>query len=120
MKRILFDIETDGLVPDLTKVHSLVLLDMDTEEELSCADQKGYTSIADGMSYLKSAELLAGHNIQGFDFPALHKLFGFEYSGEIHDTLIMSRLVWPDLKNNDFNWIARPGGGKNFPRQSIR
>ena len=118
MKRILFDIETDGLVPDLTKVHSLVLLDMDTEEELSCADQKGYTSIADGMSYLKSAELLAGHNIQGFDFPALHKLFGFEYSGEIHDTLIMSRLVWSDLKNNDFEYIKKPRGA-NFPRQLI-
>jgi len=118
MKRILFDIETDGLLPDLTKVHSLVLLDMDTEEELSCADQKGYTSIADGMSYLKSAELLAGHNIQGFDFPALHKLFGFEYSGEIHDTLIMSRLVWSDLKNNDFEYIKKPRGA-NFPRQLI-
>ena len=118
MKRILFDIETDGLLPDLTKVHSLVLLDMDTEEELSCADQKGYTSIADGMSYLKSAELLAGHNIQGFDFAALHKLFGFEYEGEIHDTLIMSRLVWSDLKNNDFEYIKKPRGA-NFPRQLI-
>jgi DNA polymerase I-like protein with 3'-5' exonuclease and polymerase domains len=118
MKRILFDIETDGLVPDLTKVHSLVLLDMDTEEELSCADQEGYTSIADGMSYLESAELLAGHNIQGFDFLALHKLFGFEFRGEIHDTLIMSRLVWPDLKNNDFNYIKKPRG-TNFPRQLI-
>ena len=118
MKRILFDIETDGLVPDLTKVHSLVLLDMDTEEVLSCADQEGYTSIADGMSYLENAELLSGHNIQGFDFPALHKLFGFEYSGEIHDTLIMSRLVWPDLKNNDFEYIKKPKGA-NFPRQLI-
>ena len=118
MKRILFDIETDGLVPDLTKVHSLVLLDMDTEEELSCADQKGYTSIADGMSYLKSAEILAGHNIQGFDFLALHKLFGFEFRGEIHDTLIMSRLVWSDLKNNDFEYIKKPRGA-NFPRQLI-
>jgi len=118
MKRILFDIETDGLVPNLTKVHSLVLLDMDTEEVLSCADQEGYTSIADGMSYLESAELLAGHNIQGFDFLALHKLFGFEFRGEIHDTLIMSRLVWPDLKNNDFEYIKKPRG-TNFPRQLI-
>ena len=118
MKRILFDIETDGLVPDLTKVHSLVLLDMDTEEVLSCADQEGYTSIADGMSYLENAELLSGHNIQGFDFPALHKLFGFEFDGEIHDTLIMSRLVWSDLKNNDFEYIKRPRGA-DFPRQLI-
>ena len=103
MKRIMFDIETDGLVPDLTVCHSLVLLDMDTEEVLSCANQEGYTSIADSMTYLENAELLAGHNIQGFDFPALEKLFGFVYEGEVHDTLLMSRLVWSDLKNNDFN-----------------
>ena len=116
MKRIMFDIETDGLVPDLTVCHSLVLLDMDTEEVLSCADQEGYTSIADGMTYLENAELLAGHNIQGFDFPALEKLFGFVYEGEIHDTLLMSRLVWSDLKNNDFNYIKK---NLDFPRNLI-
>ena len=112
----MFDIETDGLVPDLTVCHSLVLLDMDTEEVLSCADQEGYTSIADGMTYLENAELLAGHNIQGFDFPALEKLFGFVYNGEIHDTLLMSRLVWSDLKNNDFNDIKKK---PDYPRNLI-
>lgn len=116
MKRIMFDIETDGLVPDLTVCHSLVLLDMDTEEVLSCADQEGYTSISDGMTYLENAELLVGHNIQGFDFPALEKLFGFVYEGEIHDTLLMSRLVWSDLKNNDFNYIKK---NLDFPRNLI-
>jgi len=118
MKRILFDIETNGLLDELDVCHSLVLIDMDTEEVLSCADQEGYTSIADGMSYLENAELLAGHNIQGFDFPALEKLYNFQYNGEIHDTLIMSRLVWSDLKNNDFKNIKKPRGA-DFPRQLI-
>ena len=69
MKRILFDIETNGLLDELDVCHSLVLIDMDTEEVLNCADQEGYVSIADGLTYLENAELLAGHNIQGFDFP---------------------------------------------------
>ncbi len=38
MKRILFDIETNGLLDELDTIHSLVLIDMDTEEEVSCAD----------------------------------------------------------------------------------
>lgn len=118
MKRILFDIETNGLLDELDTIHSLVLIDMDTEEVVSCADQEGYISIADGMSYIENAELLAGHNVQGFDLPALHKLFGFEYEGEIHDTLIMSRLIWSDLKNNDFNYIKKPQG-KDYPRNLI-
>ena len=93
MKRILFDIETNGLLDELDTIHSLVLIDIDTEEVVSCADQEGYISIADGMSYLENAALLVGHNVQGFDLPALYKLFGFEYHGVIHDTLIMSRLI---------------------------
>ncbi len=118
MKRILFDIETNGLLDELDAIHSLVLIDMDTEEEVSCADQEGYISIADGLSCLDNAELLAGHNIQGFDLPALYKLFGFEYHGVVHDTLIMSRLIWSDLKNNDFAYIKKPQG-KDYPRNLI-
>ena len=118
MKRILFDIETNGLLDELDAIHSLVLIDMDTEEEVSCADQEGYISIADGLSYLENAELLVGHNIQGFDLLALYKLFGFEYHGVIHDTLIMSRLIWSDLKNNDFAYIKKPQG-KDYPRNLI-
>lgn len=118
MKRILFDIETNGLLDELDTIHSLVLIDMDTEEEVSCADQEGYISIADGLSYLENAELLVGHNIQGFDLPSLYKLFGFEYHGVIHDTLIMSRLIWSDLKNNDFAYIQKPQG-KSHPRNLI-
>ena len=48
MKRILFDIETNGLLDELNVCHSLVLIDMDTQEVLSCADQEGYVYIADG------------------------------------------------------------------------
>lgn len=77
MKRILFDIETNGLLDELNVCHSLVMLDVDTKEMLSCADQPGYTSIKDGLEILGNAELLIGHNIKGFDLPALFKVYGF-------------------------------------------
>lgn len=116
MKRILFDIETNGLLEALDKVHSLVLIDLDNNEMVSCADQEGYLPILQGLAYLEQAELLVGHNIQGFDLPALEKVYGFKTPCTIHDTLVLSRLVWSDLKTNDFNFIRK---NPDFPRKLI-
>jgi DNA polymerase-1 len=116
MERILFDIETDGLLPELTKVHSLVLIDLDTGDLVSCADQEGYRSIEEGIDILYGAKLLVGHNIQGFDLPALHKTHQFDTDAELHDTLIMSRLIWSDLKHNDFRFLEK---NPEFPKNLI-
>ena len=75
MKNILFDIETDGLLEEATKCHSLVLLDIDTGEMLSCADKDGYTPINSGLKKLLNADTIIGHNIQAFDVPVLEKLY---------------------------------------------
>lgn len=116
MKRILFDIETNGLLEELNVVHSLVLIDLDTKDMVSCADQEGYLPILQGLAYLEQAELLVGHNIQGFDLPALEKVYGFTPACTIHDTLVLSRLVWSDLKTNDFNFLRR---NPDFPKNLI-
>lgn len=116
MKRFLFDIETDGLLDQLTKVHSLVIIDLDTEEMGSYADRAGYSPIEAGLEVLKGADLLVGHNIQDFDIPALHKVYGFTFDGEIHDTLILSRLIWSDLKHNDFRFAEK---NPEFPKNLI-
>ena len=116
MERILFDIETNGLLDELDTVHSLVMIDLDTGRLVSCTDQEGYISVAEGIDILYCAKLLVGHNIQGFDLPALHKVFQFDTDAEIHDTLIMSRLIWSDLKHNDFRFLEK---NPEFPKQLI-
>ena len=58
MKNILFDIETNGLLDELDRVHSLVMIDMDTGDIVSCADQEGYTPIEVGIKTLMDADLL--------------------------------------------------------------
>ncbi|WMM95831.1 DNA polymerase [Roseobacter phage CRP-113] len=116
MERILFDIETNGLLDELDIVHSLVMIDLDTGRLVSCADQEGYISVAEGIDILYCAKLLVGHNIQGFDLPALHKVFQFDTDAELHDTLIMSRLIWSDLKHNDFRFLEK---NPEFPKQLI-
>lgn len=78
MKNILFDIETNGLLDELDRVHSLVMIDIDTGDIVSCADQEGYTPIEVGIKALMDADLLVGHNIQAFDIPAIEKVYGVQ------------------------------------------
>ena len=86
MKRIAFDIETNGLIPTLTRIHHLVLKDLDTREVVSCTDDPHpvaqerrasgrYRPLAYGLRLLAEAELLVGHNVIRFDVPAIRKLY---------------------------------------------
>jgi DNA polymerase-1 len=42
---------------------------------------------------------LIGHNIIGFDLPVLEKLYDFKFTGQVIDTLVMSRLYNPVREN---------------------
>lgn len=106
--RLAFDIETDGLLGQMTTVHSLVVQDVDTGEMWSCKvlNASGVTlpSIADGLKKLMEADLVIGHNIIKFDIPAIQKVYPWFTieRPKIEDTLLRSRLVFPDLKDMDF------------------
>jgi DNA polymerase-1 len=98
--RLVLDIETDGLLAELTKVHSLVLRDIDAGTVYSCADQPGYKSIASGLEMVQQAEQIVGHNIIAFDLRAIKKIytsFKLRKDCDIYDTLVVSRVLWPEL-----------------------
>lgn len=108
--RLVWDIETDGLLEELTKIHCIVAIDPDSGKEHVFRPHQ----IKDGLKLLATASALIGHNIVGFDLPALRKLFPeWEPQGEILDTLVLTRLHRPDLKDIDEKQIIF---GK-FPRQ---
>ena len=45
---------------------------------------------------------IAGHNVIGYDLPVIRKLSSADtYSGDIYDTLILSRLYHPNLMEID-------------------
>lgn len=114
MDRIIFDIETDGLLKQLTKIHSLVLKNMDTGEVLSCADQPGYTPISEGLNLMANAKQVAGHNILKFDLPAIQKVHpDWTTDANVTDTLVLSRLIWPELARDDAE--LRVKGATNLP-----
>lgn len=103
-KRVVFDVETDGLLDALTRVHSLVIQCVDTGEVLSCADQPGYWRIENGLKVLRDAEKVYGHNIITFDIPAIHKVYPhFRLSGQAMDTFVVCSYRWAHQKDLDFD-----------------
>lgn len=111
--RLVFDIETDGLLRNLTKIHCIVAQDLDTNEVYKFDGTGDHHSIREGLALLKYADELFGHNIIGYDFEAIKEVFPrWKYNGTAYDTLILSRLFFTDLLDRDFR--SRPA---NMPAQ---
>ena len=57
---------------------------------------------------LTEADVIVGHNIINFDIPALRKTYSwFEPSGDVIDTLILSRLYHPNMMEIDKKRILK-------------
>ena len=84
-----FDIETDGLLDVLTKIHVM-----------SWSNDMGevkHTHDYDEMRYvLLNTETLVGHNIIRFDIPAIEKVLGIEVKARLIDTLALSWYLHHD------------------------
>lgn len=112
-KRVVFDIETDGLLDSLTRVHSLVIQCLDTGEVMSCANTNRldfrYPCIERGLEVLQQSEKVYGHNIITFDIPALHKVYPtFKLTGKSLDTFVTASYRWAHQKETDFQ-LAKQG-----------
>lgn len=112
--RLVFDIETDGLLEETTKIHSLVIRNIETGEQWSCANpsapltDKSLESLDSGLARLASASELIGHNILGFDLKVLKKFNpSWKTSAKITDTLLCSRLIWTDVDEFDYPLVKK-------------
>ena len=94
--RYVYDIETDGLLNEATTIWCLVAYNLDTGNVLKYSDHDpSLPGISDGVSVLRNADLLVGHNIIGFDNPVVKKLYGVDLNRDVkcHDTFIMSSVL---------------------------
>jgi DNA polymerase I-like protein with 3'-5' exonuclease and polymerase domains len=104
MRVTLFDLETNGLLQDVTVIHCVSVKDPSTGEKRRWTPK----NIQGAVQYLQKAAdegILGGHNIISYDIPVIQKLYpGFVVQRErVRDTLVMSRLIFSDL-------ITRDGG----------
>lgn len=122
-----YDIETNGLLrrkrekdgswhPPMDRVHMVTIILEDTsqpgwERKISAADQPGYVlgetgrgwermPIVDSLKILADADLRVAHNGMDFDERAIPKVYPWwkpKAGSMLHDTLLLSRLIYPDI-----------------------
>ena len=96
MTTVVFDIEADGFLEDISKIHCISL-------SVDGTDPVCFTNSKNALAFLSKADTIVGHNIIGYDLPVLRKLCSWEPEQRqvIRDTLPLSRIVWPDIINKD-------------------
>lgn len=77
-------------------------------EKMDFADQPGHRPIREGLALLAKAKLLVGHNIIEFDIAAIKKVYpDWTYVGLVRDTIVLARVMWPHIKEQDFRWADK-------------
>jgi DNA polymerase III epsilon subunit-like protein len=90
--KLVVDLEANGL-DDATVAWCICAKDLETGEMFSYRP----TELEQGMRLLNNADELILHNGIDYDIPLLERLYGFTYNGRIIDTLVLSKLLNPDL-----------------------
>ena len=107
-----FDLETDGVFPDLTKIHCIVIKNHGVSLSF------GPDEIDLAVDHLSRAPVLCGHNIIGFDIPVLQHLFpGFKPKDVVLDTMVMSRLLWPSPELRSIDYARK---NRKVPEDKVR
>ena len=108
---LVFDLETDGLYDDVTRIHCLVIYDSETDETMVFNDEGSEEPISRGVQLLETADVICGHNVISYDIPVLQKVYPwFEPTALVVDTLLLSRLYHNNILDIDrkHNWDHMP------------
>ena len=108
---LVFDLETDGLYDDVTRIHCLVIYDSEADETLVFNDEGSEEPISRGVQLLETADVICGHNVISYDIPVLQKVYPwFEPTALVVDTLLLSRLYHNNILDIDkkHKWDQMP------------
>jgi DNA polymerase-1 len=109
--RYIWDIEADHLYDEVTTIWCHVFRDIDTNEVYTFDP----TQTQEALDFMDKAGTLIGHNIIDYDLRVVKKLHDYTYKGEVIDTLVYSRTIWPHIKEVDF----KLNKAKHFPLKLI-
>ena len=106
---LIFDLETDGLVDTVTKIVCCHLFDTESPElgvqRFNDFGYKATGDVAEGVAKLGAADEILAHNGIGYDYQVLDKLYpewNFEQKPKRLDSIVMSSVIYPDVKAIDF------------------
>ena len=133
MQTLIYDVETDGLLPEATKIHCVVMKlyrtrrmgifvdpeDLDRAKEWASNAVKGLCISCAPLRDLRlTKSRLVAHNQFGFDLHVLDRFLGLaprDVLAQCVDTLVMSRYLYSDRESHSLEaW------GKEVDTQKIR
>jgi DNA polymerase-1 len=106
----IFDIETNGLYHQADTLHCISIKLIHDDEDKTSLGTEVYTAkpigntagtLEQGLELLSKCDLIVGHNIVNFDIPTIQKLYPEWTYNKCLDTLIVSRLAYPNLMVQD-------------------
>ena len=119
MNILLADIETDGLLDDMSRLWCIQLGDPDGTDSVVYSDHAlpdgtTFPPISEAVARMAAADRVVFHNGIGFDYPALYRLLPGALPWEkLIDSLVVARLVEPEVKDHTLKaWGKRTGTHK--------
>lgn len=139
-----FDIESDGLLDTISKLHCINAFDRATGRGYRFTDHEFYQdvegnytdertprdgTIKDALEMLASHDHIAGHNIHGYDCPAIELALERGYLPGVDsivwkdgqkwsDSRTTGEFLFPDLKNSDWALIRKGKLPESFGKGS--
>lgn len=110
-RRVVFDLETDGLLDSVSTIHVLVIRDLTNKTTHVFRKNKQEDTIAEGLKILGDTHTqVIAHNGTKYDCPVIAKLYGLSipWWRQI-DTMVMSRLIWPQMMDHDLGRAKKRG-----------
>lgn len=104
---LIIDLETSGLLPECDKIWCCVAYDTVTDKMYSFLPYQGmsslnYNLITDLPKFLDQYSAISCHNYVGFDKKVLKKVLNYEHKGRYVDTLMLSRVLFPDIDSEQY------------------
>lgn len=88
----LFDAEANGLLDTVTRAWCVVIKDIETLKVC----EYGPDQIQQALDHLQKSDWILGHNIVAYDLPMFEKCYGWKTTSQVFDTVVLSRVLWPD------------------------
>ena len=122
MSLFIGDIETDGFLEKMTKIHCIVLFELNEKKWLTFNNQGDADGdIEDAMRVLNECDKCIFHNGHGFDYPVLQKFtksFNLKPS-QMYDSLTMAKAVYRNIRGQDFDAMKKNRRHKDFAKMNL-